>query len=101
MILLLYYDDIVLLARYPYDLDKHLTILKYLCFSMGMTVNIYKTKVIIINFKKITYIDFVYGNKSFEEVKSYKYLGIDFHHKLNWNYNTKKMISEGWKLFWS
>ena len=34
-----------------------------------------------------------------EEVSSYKYLGIDIHHKLNWNYNIGKKIDGGWKAY--
>ena len=30
---------------------------------------------------------------------SYKYLVIDIHHKLNWNYNIEKMINGGWKAY--
>jgi len=39
IILLLYVDDIVLLARCPYDLDKKLILLKDFCSTMGMIVN--------------------------------------------------------------
>ena len=34
-----------------------------------------------------------------EEVYSYKYLGIDIHHKLNWNYSIEKRINGGWKAY--
>ena len=34
-----------------------------------------------------------------EEVSSYKYLGIDMHHKLNWNYSIEKRITRGWKAY--
>ena len=50
---------------------------------MAMTVNTNKTKVMIIKSKKVTYTNFVYGNSNLEEVISYKYLGLDIHHKLN------------------
>jgi hypothetical protein len=50
-----------------------------------MTVNIDKTKVMIIKSNNIPYDTFVYKNYNLEEVPSYKYLGIDIHHKLNWN----------------
>ena len=33
------------------------------------------------------YANFMYENSNLEEVSSYKYLGIDIHHKLNWNYS--------------
>ena len=62
---------------------------------MGMTINTDKTKVMIIISKKDTYTNFVYDNSNLEEVSSYKYLGIDMHQKLNWNYSIEKMINGG------
>jgi len=73
IILLLYADDIILLARCPSDLDKQLRLLKDFCSTMGMIVNTDKTKIMIIKSKKDTYANFMYD----------KYLGIDIHHKLN------------------
>jgi hypothetical protein len=100
IILLLYLDDIVLMEKCPYDLGKQLIILKDFCSSMGMTMNTKKTKVMIIKSKRITYNTFVYDNNSLEEFPSYKYLGIDIHHKLNWNYIVKKRINGGWKAYY-
>jgi hypothetical protein len=88
----LYVDDIVLMARNPHDLENQIRILKDFCSNMGMNVNTDKTKVMIIKSNKITYDTFVYDNNNLEEVTSYKYLGIDIHHKLNWNYNIEKII---------
>jgi hypothetical protein len=67
---------------------------------MGMIVNTKKTKVMIIKCNKITYDTFVYENNNLEEVTSYKYLGIDIHHKLNWNYSIEKRINGGWKAYY-
>ena len=64
-----------------------------------MTVNIDKTKVMIIKSKKDTYANFVYDNNNLEEVSSYKYLWIDIHHKLNRNYSIAKRINGGWKAY--
>jgi hypothetical protein len=100
IILLLYVDDIVLMVKSPYDLGKKLIILKDFFSSMGMTVNTDKTKVMIIKSKRITYDTFVYDNNSLEEVPSYKYLGINIHHKLNWNYSIEKRINGGWKAYY-
>ena len=61
-----------------------------------MTVNTDKTKMIIKS-KKDTYTNFVYDNSNLEEVSSYKYLGIDIHHKINWNYSIEERINGGWK----
>jgi hypothetical protein len=54
----------------------------------------------IIKSKRITYDIFVYEKNSLEEVPSYKYLGIDIHHKLNWNYSIEKRINGGWKYYY-
>ena len=56
IILLLYTNDIVLLSRCPYDLDKRLILLKDFCCTMGMIVNTNKEKVMIIKSKKDTLI---------------------------------------------
>jgi hypothetical protein len=98
--LLLYVDDIILMARNPHDLENHLIILKDFCSNMGMTIYIDKTKVMIIKSNKITYDTFIYCNNNLEEVTSYKYLGIDFHHKLIWNYSIDKRIIGGWKTYY-
>ena len=66
---------------------------------MGMTVNIDKTKTMIIKSKKEACANFIYENRNIEEVTSYKYFRIDIHHKLNWNYNIYKRIDGGWKAY--
>jgi hypothetical protein len=71
------------MARSPRDLGKKLRILKDFFANMGMTVNTNKTKVMIIKSNKITCDTFVYDNNKLEEMTSYKYLGINIHHKLN------------------
>jgi hypothetical protein len=75
-------------------------IFKDFCSSMSMTVNTDRTKVMIIKFKMITYNTFVYDNNSLEEVHSYKYLVLNIHRKLNWNYSVDKMINGGWKGYY-
>ena len=54
----------------------------------------------ILKSKMITYDTFVYDNNSLEEVPSYKYLGINIHHKFNWNYNVEKWINGGLKAYY-
>jgi hypothetical protein len=88
------------MEKSPYDLGKKLIILKDFLFSMCMTMNTNKTKVMIIKSKRITYDIFVYDKNSLEEFRSYKYLGIDIHHKLNWNYSIEKRINGGWKYYY-
>jgi hypothetical protein len=98
--LLLYVDDIVLMARSPHDIENKLRILEDFFSNMDMTVNTDKTKAIIIKSNKITYDTFIYDNNNLEEVTSYKYLGIYIHHKLNWNYSIEKRIIGGWKDYY-
>jgi hypothetical protein len=42
----------------------------------------------------------MYDDNNLEEVTSFKYLRINLHHKLKWNYNTKKRINGGWKAYY-
>ena len=98
--LLLYVDDIILLAKSHDDLDKPLKNPHVYCSKMGMTVYTDKTKVMIIKSKNISHGSFIYDNHCLEQVSSYKYLGIDFPHHINWNYNIEKMIIGGWKTYY-
>ena len=65
-----------------------------------MTVKTETTKVMIIKSNKIPYDTFVYDKNNLEVVTSYKYLGIDIPHKLNWNYSIEKMIIRGCKAYY-
>jgi hypothetical protein len=67
---------------------------------MGMTINTDKTKVIINQSNNIPYDIFVYDKNNLKKVTSYKYLGIDIQHKLNWNYSIEKRIIGGWKTYY-
>ena len=88
IILPLYVDDIDFMARSPYDFDKQLKFLKDFFSSMGITINIDKTKVMIIKSKNITYTNFVYEN-NLEEVTLYIYLRTGLRHKINSDYSIK------------
>jgi len=67
---------------------------------MGMIMNNEKTKFMIVKSKNITYDTLVYDNDSLEEVPSYKYLGIDINHKINWNYRVEKLRNGGCKAYY-
>ncbi len=100
VILFLYADNAILLARIHGDLDKKLKILRDYYSKMGMTINIDKVKVMIIKSKKINYDNFIYDKNYLEKVSSYKYLGIDIHYHLNYNYSIEKMIIGIWKAYY-
>ena len=86
-------DDIVFLARSHAELDKKLRTLHDFYSNMGMTINTDKYKVTIIKSKNINHGNYVYDNNFLEYVSYYKYLGINFHHQLNWNYRIEKRIN--------
>ena len=100
IILILYVFDIDVMVSSPYGLDNKLKLLKDFFSSMGMNVNDDKTKVMIIKSQNVTYGNSMYDNNNLEEVTQYKYLGIDLHHKLNWNYSIDKRINAGWKAYY-
>jgi hypothetical protein len=83
------------MERSPHDLENQLRILKDFFSDMGVTVYTEKTKVMIIKSNKTPHDTFVYDNNNLEEVTSYKYLGIDIHHKINWNYSIEIIIIGG------
>jgi hypothetical protein len=83
IILILQANNIVLMVRSPYDLDKKLIILKEFFSSMGVTIDTKKIKVMVIKSKMITYTNFMYEINSLEEVNSYKYLNVNIHHNFN------------------
>ena len=98
--LLLHAGDIVLLAKSHKDLENKLKTLHEYFSKMGMMVNIDKTKIMIIKFKKITHGNFFYDNNLLDQVSSYKYLVIDIPYQLNSNYNIEKRIIGGWKTYY-
>jgi hypothetical protein len=98
IILLLYVDDIVLMARNPYDLSKQLRILKDFYSSIGMIVNIDKMKVMIIKSNKITYNNFVYDNNILEEVPCTSILELIFIARSIGTIALRKGQMEGGKL---
>ena len=96
--LLLYVVNIVLLVKSSDNLSKQLGILQDVFSKMGMTINTYNTKFMIIKSKNISYGSFIYDNSYLEEDPSY--LGINIDHQLNWNYSIEKRISGGWKAYY-
>lgn len=49
----------------------------------------------IINSNNINHNTFVYNDNNLEEFPSYEYLGINIHHKLNYNHNIEERINRG------
>ena len=89
--LLLYADDLILIANSALGLQEHLHSLEHFCKRVGMQVNISKTKVVVFsNKRKHNQHKFYFGGSILEEVAYYKYLGIDFNRNLSWDGCRKK-----------
>ena len=95
--ILLYADDIILLAKSEPELQSLLLALESWCKYWQVNVNISKTK--IIHFrnirKKCTKFKFVFNETELGIVDSYKYLGFYLHEKLNFDYGASKLADVG------
>ena len=65
-----------------------------------MTLNTDKTKVMTIKSQNITYANLIYENNNQQLEGCEKYLGINIHDKVNWNYNIVEVINGGWKYYY-
>jgi len=74
---LLYADDLVLFSKNPNDLQTLLNQLNLYADSIGLTVNIEKTKVLIFNKagRRLSNYVFLYKDHIIENARLYKYLG--------------------------
>jgi hypothetical protein len=76
---LLYADDLILLSESAEGLQKSMNRLQEYCDEWGLQVNLSKTKVLIFNTQgKKQNVPFHYDNHIIENVKDYKYLGVNF-----------------------
>lgn len=72
--------------------------LKKFCKEVGMEVNVDKTKVVVFSLKRKTAKPQIKFNKELLDImQSYKYLGLEFNERLNWEQCTKKTLQEMWK----
>ncbi|XP_057335088.1 uncharacterized protein LOC130673891 [Microplitis mediator] len=81
ILMLLYADDMVLLASSPKDLEAIIKTLEKYCDINGLTVNTSKTKVMVFRehgrLKQRLNERFVYNKEKLEITSCYKYLGIE------------------------
>jgi hypothetical protein len=78
--LLLFVDDLVLLASTPEGLQRQIDALANFCDLRQLTVNLGKTKVLIFNASKssLTDLHFYYRGAEIEITTTYTYLGVQF-----------------------
>ena len=83
--LLLYVDDLILIAKSALILQEHLISLEHFCRTVGMQVNTSKTKVVVfLSKRKHKQHKFYFEDNTLEVVEDYKYLRIDFNKNLSW-----------------
>ena len=84
--ILMYADDIALVADTVLDLQKKINCLEQYCAKWGLTVNMDKTKVVV--FRNGGFLKqcekWFYAGKQITVEASYNYLGVIFGSTLNW-----------------
>ncbi len=78
MKLLLYADDLVLMSKSLWGLQKQLDELNAFCKERDLTVNVKKTKVVVFG-NRMNSSPLHYDGSPIEEVASFRYLGIELH----------------------
>ncbi len=97
--LLLYADDLAIMAESEEDLQTLLNILEKWCKQWHMRVNIKKTKIILFRTKTQprTDFNFMFNNEIVECVDKYKYLGIILDQYLDFNITATVLASSASK----
>ena len=81
--LLLYADDLTLLSSSQRGLQNLLDRLHAFCEDRGLTVNVDKTKVVVLGGKSMLKEPLSFKGASVEQVESFPYLGLEFHQNCN------------------
>ena len=79
--LLLYADDLVLIASDPHTLQQQLDALADFCAHWDMSVNLVKTKIVVFSQQRTQQHSWHLRQQPIEQVDSYKYLGALFHQR--------------------
>ena len=76
----MYADDLVIVSESATGLQNSLTLLQEYCIKWNLNININKTKCMVFNksSRLINKHKFTIGNQLLENVKLYRYLGIEF-----------------------
>ena len=95
--LLMYADDIALIAENPIEMQKILDCVNDWCKQWKMKINMGKTKIMETHKKgtERSIAKFRLGNKLIEKCEEYKYLGIYLDEFLDFKKNTEVLIASG------
>ncbi|NRA93460.1 MAG: reverse transcriptase family protein, partial [Psychroserpens sp.] len=95
--LLLYADDIVLIANSRKDLNRGLEIAGNFGYNWRCKYNAKKTQVVIFGKGKKEKLKWKIGAHVIQQVDSYKYLGIEMENKLKWKLFKRRLIEKAEK----
>ena len=92
---LLYADDIVLLANSPNDLQIMIDSLHSYCLTWSLNVNLSKSKVLVFRTgnRISSSLNFRFGNNDIEIVNRYKYLGVEISFNLSFKNHLETKLS--------
>lgn len=95
--LLLYADDIALIAGTESDMQTILDLVTEWCNNWNLQVNINKSKVMHFRKRKMKQspVTFQLGNNALDYVPSYKYLGVIFDENRDFKTNTENLAKSG------
>lgn len=96
--LLLYADDLVLLAKYPTTLQRMINRLEEYCLDWGLTVNLNKSKIMIVRKESrgryMANEKWTYGRQPIEIVKEYSYLGVKLTSNMKFEKHAEIKVAE-------
>ena len=101
IMLLLYADDVVLMAHTLEDAQKLMNVLKCFCLQSGLIVNESKTKVMLIKTFKIENPCIVYNNQPLEVADSFKYLGLKVPSNHKWKDCAMQRLEAGKRAYYA
>lgn len=94
--ILMYADDLILLAYTIGELQKKVNILKKYLENLGLKVNLTKTKFMVFGRRKVkAKFKLFWGENEIERVPSYTYLGVPFQENLSFKTAKEQTFSKG------
>ena len=102
--MLLYADDMVLMATCPPDLQKQLDLLHEVCTSKGLQVNLEKTEIVVYRKagSKLTQgLQWLYDGKQVQVSDSFRYLGVWLHSTKGLSVAGDALKAAGQRAMWA
>lgn len=101
IMLLLYADDVVLMAHTLEDAHKLMSVLERFCLHSGLIVNESKTKVMLVKTLNDEKPCIIYNNEQLETVDSFKYLGLEVPSNHKWKDCAMHRLEAGKRAYYA